>query len=188
MTVGLSYARVLSARKVNDRTLLDIAVQTDAGEVRPGEIEAGGFVTANSLILGAMIGDEFVPMRSGGGRRATIIRAMVDSVESITYGRYRYAWTEVEPGTAPGEYTPVSGGRNSIDDGPLYNGMEAPNASGGSLGSGIDSNNLPAGFTPTALGHGAVVWIEGPFGTESDPWWDMSVSTHVDGECGGGGA
>lgn len=176
----LTFARIVSVREVNDRTFYDIAVQTEAGEIRPGEIEAGSYVFGDGLIFGAMVGDEFKPWRSRS-RTATIIRARIDGSSNIGNGRFRYDWTEVEPGSTPGTYTARS--RNSGSDGYLYNGMEVPN-DGGVLGSGIRRVNIPQGFAPVPLADGAVVWIEGPFG-DTEKWWDFSVSTHVDGSCGG---
>lgn len=183
----LSYARVKSTRKEGETTLLDIAVQTDNGEVDFGEIVAGGFVTADSLIVGMMVGREFKPMRQAAGRQASadIVFAKITGASSVGYGEYEYQWVEVVPAGAPGQYTVVDGGLSSAADGPIRNTIESPNVSGGTLGSGIDSGTLPTGFDPVPVGDDAVVWIRGPYGSESEPWWSMCVSTHVDGSCGG---
>jgi hypothetical protein len=183
----LTYARVKSTRKVGETTLLDIAVQTENGEIHPGEIVAGGYVTADSLIVGMLAGRDFKPMRQASGRQASadIVFAKITGASSVGYGEYEYQWIEVEPSDTPGAYTAVDSGLNSTADGPIRNTIESPNVSGGTLGSGIDSGTLPAGFDPVPVGDNAVVWVRGPYGSESDPWWAMCVSTHVDGSCGG---
>lgn len=182
----LTYARVKGTRTVGETTLLDIAVQTDEGEIHPGEIVAGGYVTAGSLIVGMLVGRDFEPMQQGEGQRSGgsgFVRARITDSSSIGYGKYEYEWVEVEPADGAGSYSDVENGKSSTEDGPLRNSIEVPNESDSVLGSGINTENLPANFNPVPIGNGAVVWISGPFGTESDPWWDMCVSTHVDGEC-----
>lgn len=186
----LTFARVKSARKVGDTTLLNIAVQTEGGEVSPGEIVAGGFVTGDSLIFGAMVGDKFVPWRNGRSvSSGATTYARITGSNSLGGGRFRYQWEEVVPDPDnPGEYISPDSPRDSDNDGFAYNGMETPNTSGGILGSGVNSDTLPAGFAPVRVGLGAVVEITGPFGEGSSAWWTFSVSTHVDGQCSGGGA
>ena len=186
---SLTFARIVEARTVGDRVLYDIAVQTASGEVRLGSIEAGGLVFADGLIVGMLTGSAdsgqtFRPMRQGGSVE-TFVRARITGAVAESYGKYDYAWVEVEPDASNvGEYIDKTDGRNSGTAGVARNMNEFSNAAGSTLGSGINAANLPSGFSPVPVGVGAVVRLYGPYG-DAVPWWEFEVSGHVDGTCGG---
>lgn len=188
LPVALTFARIVDTRTVNDRVLYDIAVQVEGGELRMGSIESGGLVFADGLIVGMLTGSPdggrtFRPMRQGAGSES-FVRARITQAASNGFGRWDYSWVEVQPGIVPGVYEDKPNGRNSAANGIAINTIEVPNSSGGTLGSGVNSSNLPAGFFPVAVGAGAIVRLSGPFG-DNTPWWEFELSTHVDGTCGG---
>jgi len=184
---ALTFARIVEARTVSDRVLYDIAVQTASGEVRLGSIEAGGLVFADGLIVGMLTGSAdsgqtFRPMRQGGS--STFVRARITGAVQTFFGQWDYTWVEVEPASSPGQYGEKTGGRNSSADGVARNSMETGNGAGSTLGSGVDTGNLPPGFEPVPIGTNAIVRLSGPFG-DASPWWEFEASPHVDGTCGG---
>lgn len=189
LPVALTFARIVDTRTVNDRVLYDIAVQVEGGELRMGSIESGGLVFADGLIVGMLTGSPdggrtFRPMRQGGSVQAST-RARITGSAVAAYGQWDYTWVEVIPDPDNvGEYLDKPEGRTSATAGVARNMNEVGNQVGGTLGSGINANNLPSGFAPVPVGVGAVVMLYGPYG-DATPWWEFELSGHVDGTCGG---
>lgn len=187
LPVALTFARIVDTRTVNDRVLYDIAVQVEGGELRMGSIESGGLVFADGLVVGMLTGSPdggrtFRPMRQGVS--SSFVRARITGAVQTFFGQWNYTWVEVEPAASPGQYGEKVGGRNSSANGIARNSMETGNGAGSTLGSGVDTSNLPTGFEPVPIGTGAIVRLVGPFG-EASPWWEFEASPHVDGTCGG---
>lgn len=103
MSVSVSYARVLGVRTVEGRTLLDVAVQTDEGEIRPGEIDGTNVVFADSLVVGIVTGSRdsgqtFRPMRhAGGGGSGNLKPAIIVSSRPIGEDLFEYQIKGVLP-------------------------------------------------------------------------------------------
>lgn len=172
----LTYARVKSARTVNDTTLLDIAVQTESGEADFGEIVAGGYVTADSLIVGMIVGNEFKPMRQSGGS-ASRKRAVVVSSLPTGSGRFRYTVQFAEGPHDPDLWEPDT----AQEPVTAYQPIEGFNGKGFTSG-GIDEARLQ-GFAPVPLANGCPVLVE-----EIEGDWYIVGAQSIDGTCQDEGA
>ncbi len=179
MGVGVSYARVLSARTVNGRVLYDIAVQTDAGEIRPGEIDGTGAVFADSLIVGMVTGtaeggSQFRPMRVGGGSSA--VRGIITGRTALGADRFEYRWKAATGPENPADWVEGDGAELIA-----YQPLEGA-AGGGFRSSGVSDANLAQqpGFAPVGLPVGARALF-----VQADGAWYIQTAQAIDGTCGG---
>lgn len=98
--------------------------------------------------------------------------------------RWLYAWAERQRETVGYEgFAAPSAARTSAQLGGARNFLEVPNASAGIQGNGVDTANLPAGFTIRPITPGVVVSLELIVSADGtvEPWF--SIPNGVDGSC-----
>lgn len=114
----------------------------------------------------------------------TRIKARLNPAEmpptSIGDHRWAYDWVEV---ALRGEDAVSDGAtRKSSTHGKALNLGEMFNASSGLLGNGVDTDNIPAGWSLAPIGP-RVVDLEGPYPSDGGYVWYFSATNLVDGAC-----